>query len=158
MKSHTMRRSKFLPALITASMLISFLSGAQLRAADTKYPKTLEQYEMIRTGLVADDLAAAKNGATNLTTSAREELGDTNSKALAEGAQNLASSATIKDARASFQVISNEMAKLVKGEKGFYLMTCPMLKDSLWVQTTPKIGNPYQGKAMAECGDIKEKF
>ena len=65
-------------------------------------------------------------------------------------------SATLEDARKQFQTISSELAKRVKGKKGFYVVTCPMIKGSVWVQTTTKIGNPYKGKSMPECGVIQQ--
>ena len=124
-------------------------------AVETNHPKTLEQYEMVRAGLAADDLAAAKNGATNLVTAVQEEFGD--SKPVIEAAQKLAASETIDDARASFGVISAELVKGVQGQPGFYVMNCPMVKNGTWVQTTAKIANPYMGKKMLECGEIVKK-
>jgi hypothetical protein len=74
-----------------------------------------------------------------------------------EAAEKLAASESLADARAAFQVISKELAKLVEGQRGYFVMNCPMMKDGLWVQTTPKIANPYMGKAMLECGAIVKK-
>ena len=129
---------------------ISFVSAAQ-----TKYPKTLEQYEMVRAGLAGDDLATAKNGATNLVTAVQEEFPE--SKPMIEAAQKLAASETIDDARTSFGVFSAELVKLVQGEPGMYVMNCPMVKNGVWIQTVPKMANPYMGKKMLECGEIVKK-
>ena len=124
-------------------------------AADTKHPKTLEQYEMVRAGLAADDLAAAKNGATNLVTAVGEEFAG--SKPMIDSAEKLAASASLVDARAAFGAISGELTKLVQGQPGFFVMNCPMVKNGAWVQTTSKIENPYMGKKMLECGEIVKK-
>jgi chlorite dismutase len=132
---------------------LCFLLGMQLFAAETKFPKTFEQYEVVRAGLASDDLAAAKNGATNLVLALQQELPE--SKGTAEAAQKLASSESIEDARAAFRTISSEVAKLAEGQPGFYIVTCPMVKNGIWVQTNRTIGNPYAGKAMASCGEIK---
>jgi hypothetical protein len=140
------------PARISI-VLAALCFTALAAAAPTDFPKTVEQYEAVRTGLVADDLASAKNGATNLADALKDEMGA--SKELLDAAQKLASAATLKDARAQFQIVSAELAKQVKGKQGFYIATCPMIKGSVWVQTTQKIGNPYAGKSMAECGEIK---
>jgi hypothetical protein len=134
-------------------VLLSLVTAAS--AVETKHPKTLEQYEMVRAGLAADDLAAAKNGATNFVTAVQEEFGD--SKSVIEAAQKLAASETIDDARTSFGVISAELVKHVEGKPGFYVMNCPMVKNGTWVQTTSKIENPYMGKKMLECGEIVKK-
>lgn len=122
-------------------------------AVETKYPKTLEQYELIRAGLAADELASAKNGASNLVVAVQEELSA--SKAVLDSSQKIAASESLDDARAAFQLVSIEVAKLVEGQPGFFVMTCPMVKGSVWVQTTRTVGNPYKGKAMLECGEIK---
>ncbi len=56
-------------ALLT---VFSFIGSAL--GTDMKYAKTLEQYEMVRSGLATDELASAKNGATNLVVSVGEEF------------------------------------------------------------------------------------
>ncbi len=134
-------------------VLLSVVSAAS--AADTKYPKTLEQYEMVRAGLAADEVAAAKNGATNLVTAVQEEFAG--SKPMVDAAEKLAASESIDDARAAFGVISAELSKLVQGQPGLYVMNCPMVKNGVWVQTTSKIENPYMGKKMLACGEIVKK-
>jgi hypothetical protein len=138
------------------ALLVVFVATVAVgTAADTKYPKTLEQYEMVRSGLAADELASAKNGATNLVTAVQEEFAG--SKPMIDAAQKLAASESLDDARAAFGVISGELAKLVQGQPGFYVMNCPMVKNGTWVQTTSKIENPYMGKKMLECGEILKK-
>ena len=136
-------------------LLAVFSSVAVAFATEMKYPKTLEQYEMVRAGLAADELASAKNGATNLVTAVREEFAE--SKPMIDAAEKLAASESLKDARASFQVISKELVNLVKGQPGYFVMNCPMMKDGLWVQTNEKVNNPYYGKSMLECGTVVKK-
>ena len=140
---------------ISALFAVLLCTISYVSAAQTKYPKTLEQYEMVRAGLAGDDLGIAKNGATNLATAVQEEFAG--SKPMIEAAQKLAASETIDDARASFGVISGELVKLVQGEQGIYVMNCPMVKNGVWIQTVSKIANPYMGKKMLECGEIVKK-
>ena len=141
---------------IVSAILIASLSVVTAAfAADTKHPKTLEQYEMVRAGLAADDLAAAKNGATNLVTAVGEEFAG--SKPMIEAAEKLAASASLEDARVAFGVISGEVTKVVQGQPGIFVMNCPMVKNGAWVQTTSKIENPYMGKKMLACGEIVKK-
>lgn len=121
-------------------------------ATEMKFPKTLEQYEMVRAGLAADELAAAKNGATNLVTAVQEEFAG--SKPIIDASQKLAASESLDDARAAFQIISKDLVKVVEGQPGYFVMNCPMMKDGIWVQTTAKVSNPYKGKSMPECGEI----
>jgi Protein of unknown function (DUF3347) len=134
-------------------LLLLILLTFCVDAAETKYPKILEQYEITRAALANDDLAGAKDGATNLALAVKEELGG--SKMLMDSSQRLASSATLDDARREFQTISSEMVKLVEGQEGFYVMTCPMIKGSVWIQTTSEVSNPYKGQEMIKCGQIK---
>ena len=140
---------------IPAILLIVLSAVAVALATNTKFPKTLEQYEMVRAGLAADELASAKNGATNLVTAVQEEFAG--SKVMIDAAQKLAASESLDDARTAFQIISQELVKVVEGQPGYFIMNCPMMKDGIWVQTTAKVSNPYKGKSMPECGEIVKK-
>jgi hypothetical protein len=57
--------------------------------------------------------------------------------------------------RAAFEKLSDKARQLVTGQSGYYVVNCPMLKKD-WVQTSEKIANPYGGKEMATCGEIKK--
>jgi hypothetical protein len=99
----------------------------------------LARYEKVRSALAIDDLAAARTAAG--------DLGD-------EGAE-LAKSSSLKDARATFEKLSDKAKQLAAGQSGYYVVHCPMLKKD-WVQTSEQIANPYYGKQMATCGEIKK--
>ena len=137
-----------------ASILALVLAAAvlPLSAADNAHPKTLQQYEAVRAALVSDNLAAAKKAGTSLVAAAKDE----SAPDIAEAGQKLAASSSLTEARAAFQTISLAVEKWVKGQPGYFIMTCPMVEGSVWVQTTDKIGNPYKGGEMAECGEIKK--
>ena len=141
--------------ITTLGLIAVFTIVGVALGTEMKYPKTLEQYEMVRSGLAADELASAKNGATNLVVAVEEEFAG--SKPMIDASQKLAASESLDDARAAFLIISKELVKLVQGQPGYFVMHCPMMKDAVWVQTTPKAGNPYKGKAMPECGEIVKK-
>ena len=140
-----MKPAAFLAVILTAAVL-------PLMAADSAHPKTLVSYEAVRVALVADDLAAAKKAGAGLAVAAKEESGSD----VQEAAGKLAASSSLKEARAAFQTISLAVEKLVKGQSGYFIVTCPMIKGSVWIQTTDKIGNPYAGKEMAGCGEIRK--
>src|SRR6266403_4407306 len=127
--------------LITFLAVCIALTGARVEAgplsdADKQF---LVRYEKVRGALAADDLGAGKTAAA--------DLGD-------EGVQ-LAKSSSLKDARAAFEKLSDKAKQLAAGQSGYYVAYCPMLKKD-WVQTTEKIANPYYGKKMADCGEIKK--
>lgn len=105
----------------------------------------LEHYETVRTALAADDLPAAQKAAAKLAGLHPHP----------EGAEALAKSASLKDAREAFKLLSAEAAKVVAKQPGYYVMACPMVKGGEWVQTTRRVANPYMGAAMLGCGAVK---
>ncbi|MEY2497674.1 MAG: hypothetical protein QOD12_1230 [Verrucomicrobiota bacterium] len=128
------------PILLTTAIAVTAIT-LSVRAADFSGPdkQFLAGYEKIRTALAADDLATAK--------SAAKELGD-------EGS-DMTKAGTLKDARAVFEKLSSRAKTLAAGQSGYYVVYCPMLKKD-WVQTSEKIANPYAGKEMSTCGEIKK--
>lgn len=123
--------------LITLIALTAVLvEAAPLSDADKQF---LARYEKVRNALAADDLAGARTAAV--------DLGN-------EGA-DLAKSSSLKEARAAFEKLSDKAKQLAAGQTGYYVVNCPMLKKD-WVQTSEKIANPYYGKEMAACGEIKK--
>lgn len=109
-------------------------SAAELSPADKQF---LTGYEQVRKALVADDLSAAKTAAATL----------------GESGASFAKSPSLKEARESFEKLSETAKKLAKGQPGYFVIHCGMVNKD-WVQTTKKIGNPYAGKEMAECGEV----
>lgn len=112
------------------------LSAAQLTDQNKQF---LAAYDKVHRALVADDLAGAKKAAAELSTSGAE----------------LAKSNSLDEARAAFSKLSEQAEKLAAGQSGYYVMHCPM-KNKDWVQTSEKIENPYGGKEMLTCGEIKK--
>lgn len=99
----------------------------------------LAGYEKVRAALAADDLDKAKTAAGDL----RDEGGA------------LAKSGSLKEARVAFEKLSEKAKTLAAGQSGYYVVNCPMLKKD-WVQNSEKISNPYAGKQMLTCGEIKK--
>jgi|SRR2546430_9345599 len=114
----------------------ALIHAASLSEADKQF---LARYEKVRSALAADDLANAKAAASDL----RDE------------GVALVKSSSLKEARVAFETLSDKAKKLVAGQAGYYVVNCPMLKKD-WVQNSEKIGNPYYGKEMAGCGEIKK--
>ena len=99
----------------------------------------LAGYEKVRSALAADDLAKARTAATDLR---------------ADG-EALAASNSLKEARVAFEKLSDKAKELAAEKSGYYVVHCPMLNKD-WIQTSEQIGNPYYGKEMASCGEIKK--
>lgn len=129
-----------LKLLATLALSLAFIhasaSAATLTDQDKKF---LSGYEKAHTALAADNLEGAK--------AAAPDLGDAGA--------DLGKSASLKDARAAFEKLSEKAKQLTAGQSGYYVANCPMLKKD-WVQTNDKIANPYGGKDMLTCGSIKK--
>jgi hypothetical protein len=99
----------------------------------------LAGYEKLRIALVADDLVRANEIAAELSESGFE----------------VPKSETLQRARDAFAKTSEIAIKVATGQPGYYVMHCPMLNRD-WVQTSTQVSNPYGGKDMVGCGEIKK--
>src|SRR2546422_11275700 len=127
---------KKISALFAAMALAVSLQAANLSDQDKQF---LVAYGKAHDALVADDLAGAKK--------AGADLGP-------DGA-NLSKSTSLDEARSAFGKLSDKAVKLASGQSGYYVAHCPM-KNKDWVQTSTTIANPYGGKEMVSCGEIKK--
>jgi hypothetical protein len=125
--------------IVITFIAVAMTFSAQAADLSDKDRQFLTGYEKIHGALANDDLATARRVA--------KDLGE-------EGAA-IANAASLKDARAAFEKLSSRAAGLVAGQSGYYVVHCPMLKKD-WVQTSTTIANPYYGKEMATCGEIKK--
>ena len=135
-----MNTKKFTVTALTSAIALMALavplSAAQLTDQNNKF---LAAYDKVHRALVADDLAGAKKAAA--------ELG-------AAGVE-LSKSNSLDEARAAFSKLSDQAEKMAAGQPGYYVMHCPM-KNKDWVQTSDKVENPYGGKEMLTCGEVKK--
>lgn len=129
--------------LLAAAPVASLSFSAQAATPLTAEHQTfLSQYEAVRAALASDDLEAAKKAAASLS--------DDTAKAIA-------SADSLKSAREAFKSLSKEALKIAKGQPGYFHAHCPMVpgKQGDWVQTNQTINNPYFGKSMLKCGEIR---
>jgi hypothetical protein len=125
--------------LLAATIAITAITlSAQAANLSDKDKQFLTGYEKVHTALAADDLSTAKSAA----------------KDLGEEGNDIAKAESLKDARASFEKLSSRAKTLVAGQSGYHVFHCPMLKKD-WVQTSTTVANPYGGKDMVGCGQIK---
>lgn len=115
-----------------------FPIAPSLRAAENN-KQFLAGYEKARAALAKDNLAEAKKASADL----------------GEPGAALAKTETLDAARIAFAALSDNAIKAASGQPGYYVMHCPMLKKD-WVQTNSKIENPYGGKDMLSCGEVKK--
>ena len=126
----------FLACILTGIVMSGSAQAVELTENDKKF---LASYEKAHLALTSDNLDGAK--------AAAPELGDAGA--------DLGKSASLKDARAAFEKLSDKAKQLTSGQSGYYVVNCPMLKKD-WVQTSTTIANPYGGKDMATCGAVKK--
>ena len=82
-----------------------------------------------------------------------------------EHAQHIAdNSSKIDHQREHFDLLSRDMIDLVKAtgsSQTLYTDFCPMYnnkKGAYWLSETKEIKNPYYGKEMLKCGEVKEEI
>jgi hypothetical protein len=127
---------KFMYSIAAVALL--GLAVEPLLAKEKTAPDILEEYEKVSAALVKDDLTAARKAASDLAETAQAE----NQDELAKAATELAQARDLKQARQQFVSVSKEAIKLTEGEPGYYIMTCPMVKNGDWLQSKEKIANP----------------
>jgi hypothetical protein len=118
---------------------ISFAASLQAATLSDQDKQFLTAYGKAHDALVADDLGAARRAAIDLGPNGAE----------------LNKSTTLDEARSAFGKLSDKAVKLADGQPGYYLAHCPM-KNKDWVQTSRTVANPYGGKEMIGCGEIKK--
>ena len=84
---------------------------------------------------------------------------------ITEHAQHIAdNSAKIDRQREHFDLLSRDMINLVKATRSSQTLFrdfCPMYnnkKGAYWLSETKEIKNPYYGKEMLKCGELKEEI
>ena len=120
-------------------------------AAEDQSP-LLPLYEKVAAALVADDLSAASAAAQKLASEAVR----LHHAGIASSAQAVARADDLASAREAFKTLSIEAVALAKHTKGYFILTCPMAQAD-WVQSTRPVANPYLGKDMLNCGEVKEE-
>lgn len=145
---------------------------------NTKFTAFLDNYYHLKDALVLsnDDLAATS--ATLLAKSAddinlKELKADTSIVEMAQGnlqtisaeAKNIAAQKDIEAKRQSFSTISNNLYDLIRTVKYdrsvVYQQHCPMAfndQGADWLSNTTDIKNPYFGKKMLTCGEVRDSI
>jgi len=122
--------------LLACSFIVGRAWGAALSDKDKEF---LSAYTKVQAALAGDDLAATKSAAA----------------ALGSEGSELAKASSLQEARVSFEKLSTRAKTLADGDNGYHIFYCPMLKKD-WVQTSTTAANPYAGKSMLTCGEMKK--
>lgn len=136
----------------------------------------VDGYLQIKNGLVNDDGKAAANGGkamsdamqqfdkSSLTAEQKKDYSDMESD-MKENAEHISENADkVAHQREHFDMLSQDMADMVKtfnAGQNLYKDYCPMYnnkKGAIWISETKEIKNPYLGKTMPTCGEVKEEI
>ena len=157
-----MKCMKLRSLAITVVAAFGLLSSTAVRADDSALMEpvksVLNQYLTIQTNLANDSIEGLTDHAMAIANAVKGDDMKMLSPDVAKQAETLAKAMDVKEAREAFKPLSASLVKYLadnKAGKGTYHETyCPMVKAS-WLQMGTAIKNPYMGKAMLTCGELK---
>jgi hypothetical protein len=118
----------------------------------------LDHYIAIQKELAKDSLKGVEQHAAAISKAVKGDEMKMLPADVARKADALAAARDLKKAREAFKPLSASLVKYLadnKAGKGTYHEAyCPMVKAS-WLQTDTTVKNPYMGKSMLDCGELK---
>lgn len=155
-------RARFVSAAsLVSAVCLLVLPGCGHRASKPAFSlsekdrTTLEKYETIRKALAVDDLRAAKRAAEELR-KLLKPAPDSAATTLDGPVDEIADAPMLDKARSGFMTLSVSMVKLADGVEGYYIADSPVPEGAEWVQRSPRVENPYVGKAMRDVGTLRK--
>lgn len=117
-----------------------------------------DNYMKVQVALAQDSIEGVATSATSMAKSVQADSMKMLPASVVQQAQALAKAKNLEAAREAFKPLSQSLIQFVKEQKvpagSYYEAYCPMAKAS-WLQTDKTIINPYMGKSMVHCGQIK---
>ena len=117
-----------------------------------------DNYIKVQGALVQDSLEGVSGAGTAMAKAIKDDAKHALPTKVAEQAEALGKVKDLKAARAAFKPLSESLIEFVKGQKAaagtYHVAYCPMAKAS-WLQTGKAVMNPYMGKSMPHCGQLK---
>lgn len=117
-----------------------------------------DNYIKVQGALAQDSVEGLATTAGAMAKSIRADSAKALSVQVAQQADALAQAKDLDAARAAFKPLSESLIAYLKAQKvpagSYYVAYCPMAKAS-WLQTDKTIINPYMGKSMIHCGQIR---
>ncbi len=147
-------------------------------AFDSSFSELLKKYYQLKDALVLSDEGLASAAASDIAAKSDSiDLGtvqaDSTILDMAKGyigsisaeAKALAALKGIEEKRKSFQIISENMYDLIRtvsfNKEKIYHQFCPMANNDMgayWLSASTDIKNPYFGKKMLTCGEVKDSL
>jgi hypothetical protein len=154
--------ARFLLATVLIALPIAAFAGDGKMADDPTLmgpvKSVLDNYLMIQADLVKDSIKGLDERAGAIAKAVKGDEMKMLPPDVAKQAETLAAAKDLKSAREAFKPLSASLIKYLadnKAGKGVYHEAyCPMAAAS-WLQTGKSIKNPYLGKEMPTCGELK---
>ena len=118
----------------------------------------LDHYLKIQGELAKDSIKGVDEDAAAISKAVKADEMKMLSPDVATQADTLAQAKDLKAAREAFKPLSASLVKYLADNKAgvgtYHEAYCPMVKAN-WLQTGKAIKNPYMGKQMLSCGELK---
>jgi len=148
----------FLALAALVAPVVAFAADTKNDALMEPVKSVLDNYLAIQKELTKDSIKAVDQYAAAISKAVKGDDMKMLSPDVAKQADTLAAAKDIKAAREAFKHLSASLVKYLadnKAGKGTYHEAyCPMAKAS-WLQTEKEVRNPYYGKSMLDCGELK---
>jgi len=132
---------------------------ADVSFSDEMTGKVFQDYQQLRTALVASDADGTQTAARNLAENFTEEREEMKSMVLA-----MAETDQLEEQRELFSGVTAKVEPMFKdaiAEGTIYKQFCPMAfegKGGYWISDVNEIRNPYYGDRMLKCGEVVEEI
>ena len=116
-----------------------------------------DNYIKVQAALVRDSLEGVADAGAAITKALPAAASEKLPTGLTSQAESLSKAKDLEAARAAFKLMSNSLIEFARSHNAtgtYHVAYCPMAKAS-WLQTGTTVVNPYFGKAMPHCGQIK---
>jgi len=142
--------------------LFSMISITAQSKKDAQVTRLYQNYIAIKSALASDDADKTSKAATEFIKTASaidvKQVSEGNLNMLRKDATAISEARSINKQRETFMNLSDNMIALAKefrvSENPVYIQYCPMAEGS-WLSNESKIVNPYYGKSMLSCGNVK---
>jgi Cu(I)/Ag(I) efflux system membrane fusion protein len=117
-----------------------------------------DKYVQVHAALAQDSLEGIPSMAAAMVKALQGDSTKTLPPKVAQQVEALSKAKDLETARAAFKPLSESLIQYVKDQKVppgvYHEVYCPMAKAS-WLQTDKTVMNPYMGKGMIHCGQLK---
>lgn len=153
---------KYIALLFSVIMVVVLQSQSK---QNTQLTKLYQNYIQLKSSLASDDrkktsMAAGEFLKTASTVHAKS-IDDKTLNSLKSDAKIIEQAKNIETQRKAFFTMSDIMIGLAKENKmsdqTIFVQYCPMAKGS-WLSNEKQIVNPYYGKSMVSCGNVKSEI